>query len=64
MSFTTLSRLCVVLVAVSISALTVGCGSAASNAPEKPAATEIPAGDAPAEAGSSTGAAGAEVPEG
>lgn len=64
MSFTKLSRLCALLLTVSLSAWTVGCGSPASNAPEKPAATDIPAGDAPAEAGSSTGDAGAEVPEG
>jgi len=61
MSFTKFSRLCVVLTTVSISAWAVGCGSPASNAPDKPAA---PAGEAPAEAGSTTGGAGAEVPEG
>lgn len=64
MSFTKFSRLCVVLVTVSISAWTVGCGSPASKPAEKPAATDTSAADAPAEAGSSTGEAGAEVPEG
>lgn len=64
MSFTKFSRLCVVLTTVSISAWAVGCGSPASNSSDKPAAAEAPAGDAPAEAGSTTGGAGAEVPEG
>ncbi|QDV48668.1 hypothetical protein [Gimesia fumaroli] len=63
MSFTKLSRLCALLLTVSLSAWTVGCGTPASNTPEKPAA-DAPAADAPAEAGSSTGDAGAEVPEG
>ncbi|WP_299466784.1 hypothetical protein [uncultured Gimesia sp.] len=63
MSLTKLSRLCVVLVTVSISTWAVGCGSPAST-PAKPAAEGAPAGDAPAEAGSTTGDAGAEVPEG
>lgn len=36
MSSNKLSRLCVVLLTVSISAWTVGCGSPASNAPAKP----------------------------
>tara|TARA_R110002095_G_scaffold208781_1_gene194728 strand:+ start:4712 stop:4921 length:210 start_codon:yes stop_codon:yes gene_type:complete len=61
MSLTKLSRLCVVLVTVSISTWAVGCGSPAST-PTKPAAEGTP--DAPAEAGSTTGDAGAEVPEG
>ncbi len=63
MSFTKWSRLCAVLVTVSISAWTVGCGSPASKPADKPA-VDAPAGDAPAEAGSTTGGAGAEVPEG
>lgn len=63
MSLTKLSRLCVVLTCVSISALAVGCGSPASTPSSEPAATSIPAGEQP-EAGSTTGGAGAEVPEG
>ncbi|QDT99710.1 hypothetical protein [Gimesia aquarii] len=63
MSFTKWGRLCAVLVTVSISAWTVGCGKPASNSADKPAA-DTPAADAPAEAGSTTGGAGAEVPEG
>lgn len=61
MSLTKLSRLCVVLTSISISACLVGCGSPASNSTDKPADT--PAAQ-PAEAGSTTGGAGAEVPEG
>lgn len=67
MSLTKLSRLFVVLATVSISIWAVGCGKPASEAPapaEEPAAA-APAGEAPApEAGSTTGGAGAEVPEG
>lgn len=65
-----LSRLCIVLLTVSISVWTVGCGSPASNPPAKPTKpaetpTEAtPPEAAPAEAGSTTGGAGAEVPEG
>ncbi|QDV15941.1 hypothetical protein Pan153_05600 [Gimesia panareensis] len=65
MSLTKLSRLFVVLATVSISIWAVGCGKPASEAPapaEEPAAS-APAGEAP-EAGSTTGGAGAEVPEG
>lgn len=58
MSFTKWSRLCAVLVTVSISVWAVGCGKPADKPADKPAA------DAPAEAGSTTGGAGAEVPEG
>ena len=58
MSFTKLSRLFVVLATISISAWAVGCGKPAADAPAP--ATE----EAPAEAGSTTGGAGAEVPEG
>ena len=60
MSLTKLSRLCVVLTCISISVWAVGCGSPASNSTTDPA----PAGEQPAEAGSTTGGAGAEVPEG
>ncbi|WP_339728870.1 hypothetical protein [uncultured Gimesia sp.] len=63
MSFTKLSRFSAVLLTASLSIWSVGCGSPASNAPAKPAA-ETPAADTDAEAGSSTGDAGAEVPEG
>ncbi|WP_298862527.1 hypothetical protein [uncultured Gimesia sp.] len=63
MSLTKLSRLCVVLTSISISAWAVGCGSPASNSTSKPAG-EVPAAGQPAEAGSTTGGAGAEVPEG
>lgn len=72
MSFTKLSRLFAVLATVSISIWAVGCGKPAADAPassEEPAA-EAPAGEEPAaetpapEAGSTTGGAGAEVPEG
>ncbi len=62
-----LGRLCIVLLTVSISAWTVGCGSPASNPPAKPAESPTeatPSQAAPAEAGSTTGGAGAEVPEG
>ncbi|WP_145103806.1 hypothetical protein [Gimesia panareensis] len=65
MSLTKLSRLFVVLATVSISIWAVGCGKPASEAPapaEDPAAA-APVGEAP-EAGSTTGGAGAEVPEG
>lgn len=61
MSFTKLSRLCVVLVSISLSSCLVGCGKPAADATKKPADSAAPAGD---EAGSTTGAAGAEVPEG
>jgi len=64
MSFTKLSRLCVVLVGISLSACLVGCGTPASDSTKKPADAGAPAGDQPAEAGSTTGGAGAEVPEG
>ncbi|EDL56749.1 hypothetical protein [Gimesia maris] len=63
MSFTKLSRLFVVLATISISAWAVGCGKPAADAPA-PATEEAPAAEAPAEAGSTTGGAGAEVPEG
>ena len=72
MSFTKLSRHFAVLATVSISIWAVGCGKPAADAPatsEEPAA-EAPAGEEPAaetpapEAGSTTGGAGAEVPEG
>lgn len=62
MSLKNLSRLCVVLVSISLSTCLVGCGSPASNSTEdKPADSAAPAGE---EAGSTTGGAGAEVPEG
>ncbi|MCH9655724.1 MAG: hypothetical protein K0U86_13745 [Planctomycetes bacterium] len=64
MSLTKLGRLCVVLTSISISAWAVGCGSPASNSANKPAESLIPEGEQPAEAGSTTGGAGAEVPEG
>ncbi|MCR9230683.1 hypothetical protein [Gimesia chilikensis] len=72
MSFTKLSRLFVVPATISMSIWAVGCGKPATEAPapaEEPAAEapagEAPAGEAPApEAGSTTGGAGAEVPEG
>ncbi len=70
MSFTKLSRLFVVPATISMSIWAVGCGKPATEAPapaEEPAAAapagEAPAGEAP-EAGSTTGGAGAEVPEG
>lgn len=65
MSFTKLSRLFVVPATISMSIWAVGCGKPATEAPapaEEPAAA-APAGEAP-EAGSTTGGAGAEVPEG
>ena len=61
MSLTKLSRLCVVLTSISISTLLVGCGSPASKPADAPA---TPAAETAPEAGSTTGGAGAEVPEG